>query len=293
MAKKKRVTVVGAGRVGQTLGRLAQQAGYEIGEVVCRSPRAAAQAVRFIGAGTPQAVARARLSWADVVLIATPDDEIAQAVQTVRAFGAGLRGAIALHTSGALSSEALRPLSERGFAVGSCHPLQTFPSPALAVGLVPGSYFCLEGEPRAVRAARKLVRALGARSFAIPTNKKTLYHAAAVMASGGVVALASVSLDLLGECGLSQGESSAALLPLIEGTVASIRAVGPARALTGPVRRGDAGTINRNMEAIGTIDPGLLELYRMLAERSLALAEAAGADKQKLAEVRLQITKKG
>ena len=281
-----KISIIGAGRVGQTMGRLARLAGYEITDVVCRSRRASAAAVRFIGAGNPQQAARVRLSPSDLILIATPDDRISEAVELVMNNASSVSRAVALHTSCAIASDVLNRLRERGLATGSCHPLQTFESPARALELAGRSYFCIEGEPRAVLAARRLVRRIGARYFEIPTEMKSLYHAAAVMASGGVVALLSISLELLERCGLSGVESKKVLMPLVEGTVGNVSAVGPALALTGPVRRGDAGTVRRNMKSIADVSSDWLEVYRQLAARSLTLAERAKIDDKSLDEVR-------
>lgn len=281
-----KLSIIGAGHVGQTIGRMAREAGYDITDVVCRSRRSALSAVRFIGAGNAQASARALLSPANIILIATPDDKIKDAVELISGNASRVGSAVVLHTSGALTSDALAPLVALGYGVGSCHPLQTFESPARAVASARASYFCIEGGARAVRAARKLVGSMGARHFEIPTEMKSLYHAAAVMASGGVVALVSISLETLAHCGLSRAESKRVLLPLIEGTIANVRAVGPARALTGPVRRGDKGTVARNMKALAAINSNWLDLYRLLAARSLSLAEEAGLDEKSLAELR-------
>jgi predicted short-subunit dehydrogenase-like oxidoreductase (DUF2520 family) len=111
---------------------------------------------------------------------------------------------------------------------------------------------------------------------------KGLYHAAAVMASGGVTALVSISVEILSRCGLTEREAVNVLLPLVEGTIANVRTVGAARALTGPVRRGDAGTVRRNIDALKETDRDWIEAYRLLARRSLVLAERAGTDKQAL-----------
>jgi predicted short-subunit dehydrogenase-like oxidoreductase (DUF2520 family) len=281
-----KLSIIGAGAVGQTLGRLAREAGYKTAEVVCRSQRSARLAVGFIGAGDPQSATRARLSRVDLVIISTPDDRIEEAVEIVLGNASRTGRPVVLHTSGALASDALHLLAAEGFPTGSCHPLQTFESPARAVLLAPRSYFCVEGDSRARRVARKFVRDIGARHFEIPTSMKALYHAAAVMASGGVTALASISFDLLTRCGLSESESRKVMLPLVEGTIASIRAVGPQRALTGPVRRGDARTVERNLNAVAAIDPDWLELYRLLAERACALAEGEGAPDAVLAKLR-------
>jgi predicted short-subunit dehydrogenase-like oxidoreductase (DUF2520 family) len=165
-------------------------------------------------------------------------------------------------------------LRESNFAVGSCHPLQTFESPRRALAVIPQSYFCIEGDAPAARAARTFVRRIGARSFEIPTTMKSLYHAAAVMASGGVTALLSVSLEALQHCGLNEAQARRVLLPLTEATVANVRAVGPRRALTGPVRRADVGTVQRNLEALAATDARWLEVYRLLAAHGLSLIES-------------------
>jgi predicted short-subunit dehydrogenase-like oxidoreductase (DUF2520 family) len=260
-----RISIIGAGRVGKTLGRLVREAGYEVGDVICRSRGSARRAARFIGAGRAQPFDGARLLPVDLLLISTPDDQIDQAVSLLQSNGDELKGAVVLHTSGALSSEALSPLADWRMSAGSCHPLQTFAVPARALALVRRSYFCIEGHPRAVRAARRLVRSIGARHFEVPTNMKPLYHAAAVLASGGVVSLLSVSLEALAHCGLDEKQSRKILLPLVEGTVENVREVGPVRALTGPVQRGDRKTIERNMEALARIDERWLQIYRSLA----------------------------
>ena len=147
---------------------------------------------------------------------------------------------------------------------------------ARSLALVRQSYFCIEGSPRAARAARLLVRRLGARHFEIKTEMKELYHAAAVMASGGVVSLLSICLEALTLCGLDEHRSRKVLMPLVEATVANVRAIGPARALTGPVRRGDAKTIERNKRALAKIDSRWLQIYMLLTENSLASQKQSG-----------------
>jgi predicted short-subunit dehydrogenase-like oxidoreductase (DUF2520 family) len=184
--------------------------------------------------------------------------------------------------SGAVSSEVLAPLDGLGFQTGSCHPLQAFESPQSAVAKIQSSYFCIEGSPGAVRAARRLVGRMGASYFEIATAMKGLYHAAAVMASGGVTALVSISIEMLSRCGLSDDEAARVLMPLVEGTIANVRSVGAARALTGPVRRGDAGTVERNLKAINETEPDWVEVYRLLSRRAVTLADGSGVDKRAL-----------
>ncbi len=268
-----KLSIIGAGRVGQTLGRLGREAGYEIVDVVCRSRRSALKAARFIGAGTPQTASSKSRRPADVIFITTPDDRIGEATQLILDSTQQADRAVVLHASGAVSSEALAALRESGFVVGSCHPLQAFESPQQALTVIRQSYFCIEGDGGAVRAARSFVRRIGARSFEIPTDKKPLYHAAAVLAAGGITALLSVSFGALGRCGLNEAQARRVLLPLTKATLANVGAIGPRRALTGPARRGDVGTVRRNMEALAANDLQWLAIYRLLAAQGLRLIE--------------------
>ena len=147
----KTIAVVGAGRVGRTLARALRRRGYRIGAVVTRSLRTARAAARFIGAGRPVGLMSDELSRADVVLIATPDGQIARTARLLARGRASWRGRIALHASGALEARELAALKKRGTAVGCFHPMFPFPRP-LAV-LPPGITFGLSGDARAVRVA--------------------------------------------------------------------------------------------------------------------------------------------
>jgi predicted short-subunit dehydrogenase-like oxidoreductase (DUF2520 family) len=272
------VAIVGAGRVGRALGRLLAGAGYEISEVVARRARSAREAVAFVGAGRASSISALGRVDADVVIVATPDDEIARAAAALAALPGSFEGRVALHTSGSRGgAEELGALKARGARVGSMHPLQSFSTAELGVERVRGSVFAVEGDPEAVRAARRIARDVGGRPVRLRAGAKALYHAAAVLASGGVTALLDMSLEAMRSAGLGEEEALAAALPLVRGTLANVEAEGAARALTGPHARGDEGTVARNRAALAALDPRTAEVYDLLGDRARELARRRGS----------------
>jgi predicted short-subunit dehydrogenase-like oxidoreductase (DUF2520 family) len=184
--------------------------------------------------------------------------------------------AVAIHCSGALSSEILSSARECGAMVASLHPLQSFASADQAVSLVPGSFCTIEGDRDALLIVRQIVEDLGGTVLEIAAEKKTLYHAGAVAASNYLVTLIHLALKLNEAAGLPGDTSFNALLPLIRGTLANIRAKGIPCALTGPVARGDVATVSGHVKAIEKDAPELLPLYSCLGLCTVDLAKAKG-----------------
>jgi predicted short-subunit dehydrogenase-like oxidoreductase (DUF2520 family) len=177
-----------------------------------------------------------------------------------------------LHTSGALSSNVLSPLAGAGFRTGSLHPLLSVSDPAAGAAKLRGAFFCLEGDRSAVRIARQVVRDLGGHSFSIAPGNKALYHAAAVMASGHLIALFDIAIEMLARCGLSERRAREVLLPLVASTVANLSVKNSAGALTGTFARGDVATVERHLAAIEKESlPEALAAYVLLGRRSLSL----------------------
>ena len=234
----------------------------------------------------------------NVILITTPDDVIGAVAEQLgrlsKASGPAsmvrARGRIVLHASGALSSEVLAPLREAGFAVGSMHPLVSISDRTSGADTFRNAFFCLEGDRVAVSTARSLVRKLGAQSFALSSNNKPLYHAAAVLASGHMVALFDIASEMLIECGLSQRRARAILIPLLRSTVANLSTRSPARALTGTFARGEAATASRHLAAMSShhLDDARAA-YLLLGKRSLRLAEESGMNLKALSEIAREI----
>ena len=208
---EKTLAIIGAGRVGRTLGRRLRELGWQIGAVVARGEASARRAVRFIGAGKACAGMTRQILASRVILVATPDEEIAVVARELARIGEEeLRGRVILHTSGAMDSGVLDAVQERGGTVGSLHPLQSFSG--VAVPSLEGKVFTIEGEPRAVRVARRIARALGGSPVRIAGSKKLLYHAAAVMAASHVLTVEEAATQLLVSLGMRRSEAVRALL---------------------------------------------------------------------------------
>src|SRR6185369_1829356 len=204
---------------------------------------------------------------ADLFVITVPDDQIAGVAQQLSKINADQKKVTVLHTSGALSSEVLAPLREKGWHTGSIHPLLSI---SAAGGSLRGAFWSVEGDRSALCLGKQIVRDLGGKSFSIRTEDKPLYHAAAVMVSGNVVALFDVALEMLGECGLDRETARAVLLPLIASTVRSLQTKSPEESLTGTFSRGDLETVKRHLDVMKSKETR--ELYKILGKRSLKIA---------------------
>ncbi len=264
--QKPAVTIIGAGRLGTALAVALEGQGYSIKSLVARHAQKARYAAGLLD-GNPQVLAAKQfpsLHSADVFLITVPDDQIAG----VAAQLSGLEfDAIALHTSGALSADVLAPLRKRRWHTGSIHPLISVSDTDAALE---GAFWSVEGDRTALRTGKAIIRDLGGQSFSIRSEDKPLYHAAAVMVSGNVVALFDVALEMLMRCGLDRKTSRAILLPLIASTVRSLQTKDPAQALTGTFSRGDLETVKRHLAALKKSELAeALDLYRLLGQRSL------------------------
>jgi len=184
-----------------------------------------------------------------IILIAAHDDKIAVIAQELARIGdEELRGKIVLHTSGAMNSGVLDALQARGAAVGSMHPLQSFSG--VSVPSLEGKVFAVEGETPAVRVARRIARALGGSPVRIAGNKKLLYHAAATMAAGHMLAVEEAATQLLVSLGMKRSEAVRALLPLTRQVLENFERLGPRAAWTGPLSRGDFQVVRAHLDAL-------------------------------------------
>lgn len=214
---------------------------------------------------TPQAAA-----GSTHILVAVADDALPAVAAQLAA--AELRNAVVLHTSGAAGPAALNALREAGNATGVLHPLQTVPTPDAGVRSLPGSTFAYAGDAAATEWAQELITALDGTPLAIDPARWTQYHAAAVMACNYHAALVDCALELMQGAGIGRDDALRALAPLIRATTDNLLKQGPAHALTGPIRRGDVGTIRAHMTALESASAETQRLYAAAGLRTLALA---------------------
>jgi predicted short-subunit dehydrogenase-like oxidoreductase (DUF2520 family) len=258
------LAIIGAGRVGRALGRRFRELGWKIGSIVTRGEASARKAVRFIGAGhahpgTSRAVFESR-----VIIIATPDDQItAVARELARLGGNELLGKVVLHTSGARGADVLDVLKAQGAAVGSMHPLQSFSG--VSVPSLEGRVFAVDGDAQAIRVARQMARALGGSPVRIRGEKKVLYHAAAAMAAGHVLAVEEAATQLLLSLGMRRSEAVRALSPLTRQVLDNFEGLGPRAAWTGPLSRGDFKVVQAHLGALRELPQEFANVYAALS----------------------------
>jgi len=271
------LAIIGAGRVGRALGRRLRELGWKIGAVVTRSEASARKAVRFIGAGKACAGMTRQILVSRVILITTPDDHIAVVAQELARIGEEeLSGRVVLHTSGAMDSSALDSVRHRGAKIGSIHPLQSFSG--VAVPSLEGKVFAIEGDTQAVRMARRIARALGGSPVHIAGSKKLLYHTAAAMAAGHVLAVEEAAAQLLISLGMKRSEAVRALLPLTRQVLENFERLGPRAAWTGPLSRGDYKVVRAHSNALRESPNEFMHVYEALnrlAARVLSQDSAA------------------
>ena len=266
------VGIVGAGAAGTALGVALSRGGWPVLAVASRDAGRRARFMSLVPGARAFAEPGPLLDEVDVIVLAVPDDAIAPLAAGLRMYG----GQAMVHTSGALDADVLEPARAAGTQVGSFHPLVAFADVELAVAALRGATVAVEGDDDLMPLLAEMAATIGANAVRLESGTKAAYHAAAMLAAGGFVALLEAIARLGSAAGLDEAGSLAVYGRLAEQTLANARALGVAAALTGPVVRGDAGTVGRHLEALARLAPDVLPLYRALAEREIAIAESRG-----------------
>ena len=267
MCRKGSVAIVGAGNLAAALAFSLRRAGYAIEAVISRSgsapskrARSLAREVEALASAGPPPTMHANVLW-----FCVPDAEIALAA---RSFAGKIRwkGKVALHSSGALTSDELAILRERGAVVASVHPMMTFvrgSRPSLA-----GVPFAVEGDTAAIRVARRMVKDLGGSAYSIRKKDKAAYHAWGTFASPLLTALLATTEQVAAAAGVSRKAARARMTPILLQTLANYAEVGAASGFSGPIIRGDVDTVNRHLRVLRGV-PAAREVYVALARAAL------------------------
>ena len=265
------LNILGAGKVGTTLGRLWQQRGtFEVQDVLTRHLDRSAKAAAFIGGG--RAVEGLDgMRPADVYLIASPDDAIAGLAGMLAVSAQVGPQTVVFHVSGAQSSRLLAPLGACGVATASAHPVASFADPETLIHHFAGTFCALEGDERATNLLRDAFEDIGARTIPIAPEHKLLYHAGAVFASNYLIVILEAALATYELAGIERSLAMRLIEPLVRQTTENAFRGGTPNALGGPIARGDTVLVRNQYAALTRAAPQIAGLYRALAARAAAL----------------------
>ena len=272
------INVVGCGRVGQSLARLLHDHdACEIQDLKGREIVQTQSAAAFIGGGRAVETID-QMRAADIWLFAVPDSRIAEVSAEFalalppRSDSRGANPPIAFHCSGFLPASTLEPLRALGWQLASVHPVLTFATPEAAVQQFKGTPCGLEGDECALRILRPLIAAIGGEAFAVLSERKGLYHAAAVFASNFTVVLQAIAREAWADSGVPDEVARKIQRSLVQATLENVLKFGPA-AITGPAARGDTHVVELQGAEVSRWHPRAGVVYRELSVLARNLAE--------------------
>jgi predicted short-subunit dehydrogenase-like oxidoreductase (DUF2520 family) len=285
---KENVAIIGLGRAGTAMGCLLRRAGYPIVAVASRSQESLDR-VSYTGGRTFTADAAAEAaSLATCIFITTPDDIIAPVCLQISRGGGVKPGDKVIHMSGSGGLDLLEPARDAGAMVACIHPIQSFADVEGAIRNIPSSTFGITADDGLKEWSAALVRALGGVPFEVPEAIKPLYHAAACMASNYLTTLIHTVEETYLSLGLSRDEAMRAFRPLVGGTLKNIETKGSVQALTGPISRGDAGTIESHLRVLREKLPAYLPVYCAMGLLTVEMA----VEKRTLSPEKAEVIKK-
>lgn len=269
-----RIGIIGAGKVGTTLGKYLSIHGKNVTGFYSRTHESADEAATFAETETYSSLCKL-VEKSDVIFITTPDGVIPQVWGDL--LHQDISNRIICHFSGSLSSHVFSGREEAGASGISMHPMYAFSDKFHSYEQFHTAYLTLEGDPEAVAVMKPMWEAIGHHVLTLKAEDKIKYHAAAAMASNEMLGLMQASLDILSECGFSEKDSMALLTPLVQGNIASMLEKGCVNALTGPVERGDAQTVRKHLQALEGSKAG--KIYQSLGSTMVELARRRNPDR--------------
>jgi predicted short-subunit dehydrogenase-like oxidoreductase (DUF2520 family) len=266
------VGVISAGRVGSVIGAALQRAGHRVvavAAVSAASRRRAAQFMPDAAVLAPDAVG----SVADLLVLAVPDDALAALVEGLVAADAVRSGQFVAHTSGRFGIEVLAPATAVGVLPMALHPVMTFAGTSVDLERLAGVSFGVTAPPLLRPVAESLVLEMGGEPVWIAEEDRALYHAALAHGANHLVAIVASSMELLTAAGVEHPQRL--LGPLLSAALDNALRFGDA-GLTGPVVRGDAGTLAAHLDALRAVSPEIAAAYAAMARLTADRALAAG-----------------
>lgn len=289
MSHKLKIGFIGAGTTGTALALTLHQRGFNIHSVNSRSVSSSKRLASLVKnceiCNFPQEVA----DNCDLIFITTPDDLITSIAGSVK----WKKDQYVVHCSGAHSIDILDPAKRSAAIAGVFHPLQSFADIEQAIRNIPGSTFAIEAEEPLLSILKDFAISLKGEWIILKSEDKPLYHAAAVFACNYLVTLVKLAADLWNNFGVPTEKACKNLLPLMRGTLENIQKIGLPNCLTGPVARGDLGTIKRHIETLKKANPEILKCYKLLGWHTIPIALAKGRIDSKVAEELKNILKEG
>ena len=264
---------IGAGKVGTSMGKYLTERGVKVSGYYSRTYQSAAEAADFTGTRAYETI-ESLVEDNEAVFLTVPDGAITSVWEQIRVLP--IQNKIISHFSGSLSSAVFSDISRRGAYGYSIHPLFAINDRFRSCRELSRAVFTIEGDEVRLQQLKYLFSGLGNRVVVIGQENKTLYHAAAAMASNLYVGLVGECERLLESCGFSAEDAHEALSPLIEGNTENIVKYGPEAALTGPIERNDAATVLAHLNALEGNDR---EVYQVLSREVLRVAEEKHSDR--------------
>ncbi|AUG58169.1 Rossmann-like and DUF2520 domain-containing protein [Acetivibrio saccincola] len=271
------VGIVGAGKVGYALALAFYNKNINISGIYSKSSKSALELNKKISADLPNDIIKT-VKRSEIVFLSVSDNSIRSVAEEIasKVSKKYIENKVFFHLSGALTSDELKPLKDLGGHTASLHPAQTFASKEDGWKKLYNIYFGFEGCNISKEYAKTIVEGFNGTMVCIEKEDKTLYHAAACIISNYTVTLSYIASEILNGLGFGKEAAGKVFLPLIKGTVENLESRGVLDSITGPIERGDDKIIAKHIEKIKSFDKDILNIYKMLGQRTLKMVQEKG-----------------
>jgi predicted short-subunit dehydrogenase-like oxidoreductase (DUF2520 family) len=282
-----KIAIIGIGRLGKSLARALCEVGFEVLSLTDRTPNKATRCARTCGESTKYYPLEEIPREVTLIILTVPDGHISEMAKKIATLEIINNKTVIMHTSGSVGAQLLDPLSARTKLLASVHPVQTFSGATDDWKRLFGIYYGLEGNATALTRIKKVFQKLNGHLFKIDAEHKSLYHLGCVFASNYLISVIAAAIKVFEKLGFSEKESIKILEPLIVASADNVRIKGTALSATGPITRGDVGTVAGHLENLKSSSPDLIPSYEALGNILLDLVEKNGnVEENKISELR-------